>query len=82
MGWQLRGNFIGLNFNLLDESGHVATIGKKMVSIHDKYSIDLYQPQHEQVVVAILIQLEKMLEDRAENEDSSSFSLDFDSDDN
>lgn len=81
LGWQLRGNFIGLNFNLLDQNEQpVATIGKKIISIHDKYSIDLYQPQHEQVVVAILIQLEKMLEDRAENNESYE-SFDTNSDD-
>ena len=35
----------------------------------------MYQPQQEQVVVAIVIQLEKMLEARSENESDSSFSL-------
>ena len=53
----------------------VATVGKKMISIHDKYCIDLYQPEFEQIVVAIVIQLEKMIEDRSENESSSSFSF-------
>ena len=68
LGWQLRGNFIGLTFNLLDENGQpVATVGKNMVSIHDKYRIDMYQPDQEQVVVSIVIQLEKMLEARSEN---------------
>lgn len=82
LGWQLRGNFVGLNFNLLDEHGEpVATVGKKMISIHDKYCIDLYKPEEEQVVVAIVIQLEKMLEARKDNESSSSFSFGFGSDD-
>lgn len=70
LGWQLRGNIIGLTFNLLDEFGQpVATVGKKMVSVHDKYCIDIYQPDQEQVVVAIVIQLEKMLEARSESSD-------------
>ena len=43
--------------------------------IHDKYGIDMYQPENEQIVVAIVIQLEKMLEARSENESESSFSL-------
>ncbi|MBQ9015704.1 MAG: LURP-one-related family protein [Firmicutes bacterium] len=78
LGWQMQGNFIGLNFNLLDEYGEpVASIGKKMVSIHDKYCIDIYQPAQEQVVVAIVIQLEKMLEARSENESESKFSFSF-----
>ena len=78
LGWQLQGNIIGLNFNLLDENGEpVASVGKKAVSIHDKYRIDIYRPEHEQVVVAIVIQLEKMLEARAENESDSSTSFSF-----
>ena len=82
LGWQIQGNIIGLNFNLLDENGDpVATIGKKMVSIHDKYSIGLYQPEHEAVVVAILIQLEKMIEQRQENDSETGFSFGFGSND-
>lgn len=70
LGWQLKGNIVGLNFNLLDEEdAPVATVGKKAVSIHDKYYIDMYQPKQEQIVVAIVIQLEKMLEARRENDD-------------
>lgn len=70
LGWQLRGNIIGLTFNLVDENNQpVATVGKRMVSIHDKYCIDIYQPEQEQAVVAIVIQLEKMLEARIESRD-------------
>ena len=76
LGWQLKGNMIGLSFNLLDELGNpIATVDKKMVSIHDKYSIDINRPDYEQKVVAIVIQLEKMVEDRQNNESSSSFSF-------
>ncbi|MBQ9060656.1 MAG: LURP-one-related family protein [Firmicutes bacterium] len=78
LGWQMQGNFIGLNFNLLDEGGGpIASVGKKMVSIHDKYCIDIYQPAEEKMIVAIVIQLEKMLEDRSENESDSRFSFSF-----
>lgn len=70
LGWQLQGNLIGLHFNLLDENGApVASVGKQAVSIHDKYRIGIYQPAQEQVVVSIVIQLEKMLEARSENDD-------------
>ena len=63
LGWQLQGNFVGLNFNLRDEFGEpIATIGKKMISLHDKYCIDLYKTEQEPVVVAILIVLEKMMQ--------------------
>ena len=70
LGWQLRGNIIGLTFNLLDQNGQpVATVVKDAISIHNTYRIDMYQPDQEQVVVAIVIQLEKMIEDREENRD-------------
>ena len=72
LGWQIRGNVLGLNFNLVDEFEHpVASIGKKMISIHDRYSIGIYQPEYEDVVVAIVIQLEKMIKAREENKSSS-----------
>lgn len=71
LGWQLKGNIIGLNFTLLDQNGEpVAVIGHKMVSLHDRYSIDLYQPQQEKVVVAIVIALQKMIAARQENRSS------------
>ena len=68
LDWQLRGNVIGLNFTLFDQnSDPIASIGQKIVSMHDRYSIDLYQPRHEKIVVAIVIQLQKMLTARREN---------------
>ncbi|MBR4446192.1 MAG: LURP-one-related family protein [Solobacterium sp.] len=76
LGWQIRGNVLGLSFNLVDENDQpVATIGKKMLSIHNKYSIDVYQPEFEDVIVAIVIQLEKMIEARNENDSSTSISI-------
>ena len=77
LGWQIRGNIVGLAFNLVDEHGNpVATISRKALSIHDKYKIDMYQPEQEAVVVAIVIQLEKMLEQRRLNETANNSSND------
>ena len=73
LGWQLQGNILGLNFTLLDEQGQpIAVIGQKLISLHDKYCIDIYQPQHEQIAVAILITLQHMMRDRRAS--SASFS--------
>ena len=70
LGWQLQDNIIGLTFNLLDEHGRpVARVEKQAISVHDKYSIGIYQPDQEEIVVAIVIQLEKMIEARSENRD-------------
>ena len=72
LGWQMRGNFISLHFNLVDQNEQpLATVSRKMVSLHDKYCIGIYQPQYEDVIVAIVIQLEQMLEDRRQNQSSS-----------
>ena len=68
LGWQLQGNIIGLNFTLLDQNGDlIAAIGQKMASMHDRFSIDLYQPRYEKIVVVIVIQLQKMLAARRES---------------
>ena len=65
LGWQLRGNIAGLNFELYDdEGGIIATISQKLISLHDKYCIDIYQPEHEKTCVAILITLQHMMKDR------------------
>ena len=65
LGWQLQGNILGLNFELYDADGAIiAVISQKLFSIHDKYCVDIYQPQHEKTVVAILITLQHMIRDR------------------
>ena len=75
LGWQLRGNIIGLNFELYDaEERIIAVIGQKMFSIHDKYCIDIYRPEYEDKVVAILITLQHMIRDREAASSSSSTS--------
>ena len=75
LGWQLRGNIIGLNFELYDRDGSViAVIGQKMLSLHDKYCVDIYRPEQEAVVVAILITLQHMIRDREAASSSSSSS--------
>ena len=66
LGWKLQGNILGLNFELYDENGGIiALISQKMLSIHDKYCIDIYKPEHEKKVIAILITLQHMMRDRA-----------------
>lgn len=75
LGWQLRGNIVGLNFELYDENGAIiANIGQKMLSIHDKYCIDIYQPDKEAKAIAILVTLQHMMRDRQNNSSSVTFS--------
>ena len=66
LGWQLQGNIAGLNFQLYDKTGNIiAVIGQKMLSVHDKYCLDLYQPECEPAAVAVLITLQHMMKDRS-----------------
>ena len=65
LGWQLRGNIAALNFELYDSDDSViAVIGQKMMSLHDKYCIDIYRPELEDKVVAILVALQHIIKDR------------------
>lgn len=65
LGWQLQGNILGLNFELYDENGGIiAVIAQKLFSLHDKYCVDIYRPELEPTVVAILITLQHMIRDR------------------
>lgn len=75
LGWQLRGNILGLNFELYDAQGNIiAVIGQKFISLHDKYCVDIYRPECEQIVVAILVTLQHMISDRVNAASSSSSS--------
>ena len=75
LGWQLQGNILSLNFELYDSTGSIiAVISQKMLSLHDKYCVDIYQPEHEKAVIAILITLQHMIRDRQNSSSSSSFS--------
>ena len=72
LGWVLRGNIAGLNFQLYDQDEKIiATISQKLISLHDKYCVDLYKPEEEKTVVAILITLQHMMRDRAARSSSS-----------
>ena len=66
LGWVLRGNIAGLNFRLYDADEQIiAVISQKLLSIHDKYCVDIYKPEEEPVIVAILVTLQHMMADRA-----------------
>ncbi len=76
LGWQLRGNIAELNFELYDASGNIiAVIGQKLISLHDKYCIDIYRPEEEHKIVAILITLQHMIRDREANRSAASSSF-------
>ena len=68
LGWKLQGNVLGLNFTLFDQNSEpIALIGQKALSLHNRCSIDLYQPQYQELTAVIVIALQKMLAARREN---------------
>ena len=65
LGWKLDGNILQLNFTIRDADGElIAVVSQKAFSLHDKYSVDIYKPEYEEEVVAILITLQHMVNDR------------------
>jgi len=73
LGWQVRGNMFGLNFEVYDNEGNIiGVIGQKMISVHDKYCIDIYNTDYEEALVAVLITLQHMIKDREAAAASSS----------
>ena len=75
LGWQLRGNILGLNFEIYDQNENViAVISQKMLSLHDKYCVDIYKPEYEKTIVAILVALQHMIRDRETAASASSSS--------
>ncbi len=65
LDWILEGNLLQLNFSIKDADGSlIALVSQKFLSIHDKYAVDIYQPKHEEKVVAVLIALQHMISDR------------------
>lgn len=65
LGWVLRGNIAALNFQLWDEHDQIiAVISQKIISLHDKYCVDIYQADKEKTIIAILVTLQHMIKDR------------------
>ncbi|GEM_PF-188160 len=74
LGWQLRGNVWGLNFEIYDRNNDVvAVISQKVISWHDRYAVDIYRPECGDIVVAILIALQHMICDREEAKKKNSY---------
>lgn len=65
LGWRIEGNFLQLNFTIKDADGElIALVSQKLISLHDKYALDIYKPEYEEEAVALLITLQHMVNDR------------------
>lgn len=73
LGWTINGHVLQMNYYISDEKGDViGVVGEKVVSLHDKFCIDIYQPEYEEEIVAILITLIHMLQDRRRSSSAGS----------
>lgn len=75
LGWKITGNVLRLNFLLSDENDHpIAYVCQKAFSLHDKYSIDIYDVSKEKEIITIVIALQHMIRDRNASSNASSSS--------
>mgnify|MGYP004494035091 FL=1 len=75
LGWKITGNVLQLNFLLSDENDHpIAYVCQKAFSLHDKYSIDIYDVSKEKEIITIVIALQHMIRDRNASSNASSSS--------
>ena len=75
IGWQLRGDMLQHNYQILNERGEmIATTHQKWVSVHDVYFIDVLDEGQVDKIVSVYVALEKIIrarELRRENEASA-----------
>lgn len=75
LGWKITGNVLRLNFLLSDENDQpIAYVCQKAFSLHDKYSIDIYDVSKEKEIITIVIALQHMIRDRNASSNASSSS--------
>lgn len=75
LGWKITGNVLRLNFLLSDENDHpIAYVCQKAFSLHDKYSIDIYDVSKEKEIITIVIALQHMIRDRNASSNASASS--------
>lgn len=55
-GYKVNGNFLACNFQIKDPHGDImGSIKRKLISIRDKYEIDIFDEKQELLALAILI---------------------------
>ena len=75
LGWKITGNVLRLNFLLSDENDQpIAYVCQKAFSLHDKYSIDIYDVSKEKEIISIVIALKHMIRDRNASSNASASS--------
>lgn len=65
LGWQLQGNLGLHDYRLVDGEGHLlAQTHRKWMSLHNTYEIEIVDEENMDLIVAVLVTLDKMVGDR------------------
>lgn len=65
LGWELRGDFFGHNYEIYDENGALlAQCHKKWVTLHDIYCIDIMDDSKADLLVAVFVVLGHIITDK------------------
>ena len=72
LGWELHGDFLQHNYELIDQNGQVvATTHHKWVSLHDVYYIDILRENEVDRIVCIFVMLEKIIRGREQRRENN-----------
>lgn len=65
LGWQLTGDIVQHNYQLTDDQGQLlAQTHRKWISLHDTYEVDIVDEERMDLIVAVLVALDKIVGDR------------------
>ena len=65
LGWQLTGNLLQHDYQLKDDQGQLlAQTHRKWLSLHDTYEVDVVDEERMDLIVAVLVALDKIMADR------------------
>lgn len=65
LGWQLTGDLTQHDYQLTDDQGQLlAQTHRKWLSLHDTYEVDIVDEERMDLIVAVLVALDKIVGDR------------------
>lgn len=65
LGWQLTGDIVQHNYQLMDDEGQLlARTHRRWLSLHDTYEVDIVDEERMDLIVAVLVALDKIVADR------------------
>lgn len=65
LGWQLTGDLLQHDYQLMDDQGQLlAKTHRKWLSLHNTYEVEVADEERMDLIVAVLVTLDKIVEDR------------------